>query len=99
MLEPESPPPISEDELRIKQELAEALRLKNFVRAELLARQAKRPDQEIKELQKKALHQFIVEFRNAEGVIALTQEYQFHQSRIKKLFPGANSSIGRDKTI
>lgn len=83
MLGPESPPQINnEDEPRIKQELEEALRLKNFVRAELLARQLKRPEQEIKELQKKALHQFIVEFRNAEGVLALAKEYQFTKEEL-----------------
>ncbi len=77
MLAPESPlPSINEEEQKIAQEFEEALRLKNFVRAELLARQLKKPDKEIKELQKKALYQFIVEFRNAEGVLALAQEYK-----------------------
>lgn len=77
MLAPPSPPPsTNEEEQKIAQEFEEALRLKNFVRAELLARQLAKPDQEIKELQKKGLHQFIVEFRNAEGVLALAQEYK-----------------------
>lgn len=84
---PESLPQINnEDEPSIEQELAEALRLKNFVRAALLAWQLKRPDQEIKELQKKALHQFIVEFRNAEGVLALAQEYQFTKVELASFF-------------
>lgn len=46
-------PQINKEELKIKQELEAALRYKNFVRAELLARQLKKPDHEIKELQKK----------------------------------------------
>lgn len=86
MSEPESLPPISEDEPRIKQELAEALRLKNFVRAASLAQQLNRPDHEIKELQKKALYQFIGEFRNAEGVLALAQEYQLPKEELRSFF-------------
>lgn len=75
-------PQINKEELKIKQELEAALRYKNFVRAEVLARQLKKPDHEIKELQKKALHQFIVEFRNAEGVLALAQEYKFTKEEL-----------------
>jgi len=82
LLTPESLPPSINELQKIKQELEEALRLKNFVRAEFLARQFERPNQEIKELQKKALQQFIVEFRNAEGVLALAKEYKFSKEEL-----------------
>lgn len=87
MLAPQSPPPsINKEEQKIVREFEEALRLKNFVRAELLARQLKKPHQEIKELQKKALQQFILEFRNAEGVLALAQEYKLTPAELGSFF-------------
>lgn len=84
-LRPESlPPQINEEEAKIRQELEEALKLKNFVRAEFLARQLHRPAEEIKELRQKALQQFIVEFRNPEGFLTLAQEYQLSEQELSQ---------------
>ncbi len=83
---PSLPPSPNKEELPLTPELKEALQKRNFVLAELLARRLQWPEAKLKELQKKALQQFIVEFRNPEGTAALAQEYQLTKEELKDLF-------------
>lgn len=99
MPQPQSPQPTNDDQKvqKIGQEFEEALKKKNYVRAELLARQLGRPEPELKELQRKALQQFIVEFRNPEGVLTLAQEYKISKEELGQLFSDLLSLLASSK--
>ena len=44
-----------------------------------------KPEQRTKELQETTLKQYITEFRNAQGAIALAQEFRFSEDQIDRL--------------
>jgi hypothetical protein len=71
--------------VRPLRELEEAIRNKSYARAEKIARTLGIPSDEIRELQKKAIRQFIVEFRNPQGAMALAEEYSFGKEDVKEL--------------
>jgi hypothetical protein len=66
-------------------ELEEAVQDKNYVRAVRIAESFGKPAGEIKELQQKAFEQFIIEFRNPQGAIALAEEYHFVREDVDRL--------------
>ncbi|MFB3887440.1 MAG: hypothetical protein ACE144_19650 [Thermodesulfobacteriota bacterium] len=66
-------------------ELEEAVRDKNYVRAARIAESIGKLAGEIKELQQKAVEQFIVEFRNPRGAMALVEEYHFNREDVGHL--------------
>jgi hypothetical protein len=66
-------------------ELEEAVQDKNYVRAVRIAESIGKPSDEIKELQQKAFEQFIIEYRNPQGAIALAEEYRFNGKDIEQL--------------
>lgn len=71
-----------EDTLR---EFEEAIKGKNYIRAEMLAKSLQRSTEEIRELQHKAVKQLIIEHRNPEGAVALAEEYHFTREDIERL--------------
>ncbi len=66
-------------------EFEEAIRGKNYARAVAIAKSKGEPFQEIKDLQRKALKEFILESRNPQGACALLEEYQFNEKEIDQL--------------
>jgi len=69
-------------------ELEEAIQNKNFVRAVRIAESIGKSADEIKELQQKAFEQFIIEYRNPQGAIALAEEYHFAREDVDQLLRG-----------
>ncbi len=65
--------------------LAEAIERRNFVRAEYLARTLNRPQVEIQDLREKAFRQFVVEFRNPHGAIALAKAFNFTGEEVDQI--------------
>lgn len=66
-------------------ELEEAIQGKNYVRAVRIAESIGKPAGEIRELQQKAIEQFIIEYRNPQGAIALAEEYHFAREDLVQL--------------
>lgn len=66
-------------------EFEEAIREKNYARAVAIAESDGLPPQKIKDLQRKALKEFILESRNPQGANALLKEYQFNKEEINHL--------------
>jgi hypothetical protein len=69
-------------------ELEEAVQDRNYVRAVRIAESIGKPAGEIRELQQEAIKQFIVEFRNPQGAIALAEEYHFVREDVDQLLRG-----------
>ncbi len=66
-------------------EFEEALRRKNYARAVVMAKSKGKPPQEIKDLQRKALREFILESRNPQGANTLLEDYQFNKEEMEQL--------------
>lgn len=66
------------------QELDEEIKKGNYIRAEALSKILGRPENEIKELRKKAFKQFILEFRNYQGAYEIAKEFNFSKEDIDK---------------
>jgi hypothetical protein len=66
-------------------ELEEAIRDKNYARAVSIAESIAKPANEVEELQKEAIRQFIVEYRNPQGALALAEEYRFTREDLNQL--------------
>lgn len=66
-------------------ELGEAIQSSHYVRAVKIAESIGKPADEIKELQRRAIKEFIVEYRNPHGAIALAEEYHFSKEDMKRL--------------
>lgn len=79
-------------------EVEEALQ-KNYVRAVRIAESIGKPQGEIRELQREAIEQFIVEFRNPQGAIALAKEYHFVKEDLDQLFRGILEEAGEKKCL
>ncbi|MBW2057089.1 MAG: hypothetical protein JRJ26_06290 [Deltaproteobacteria bacterium] len=67
-------------------DLEEAVNRRNYLLAEELARRLNRPESEIRDLQEKAICQYVLEFRNPEGAVALADEFNFSQEDLRRLF-------------
>lgn len=66
-------------------EFEEAIREKNYARAVAIAESKGLPPQEVKDLKRKAVREFILESRNPQGSNALLKEYQFNKEEIDHL--------------
>jgi len=80
-------------------ELEEAIQNKNFVRAVKIAESIGKSADEIKEFQQEAIKQFIVEYRNPQGAIALAEEYHFAREDIDQLLRGILQEAGGKKDL
>ncbi len=66
-------------------EFEDALKGKNYARAVAIAESQGQPPQQIKDLQRKALKEFILENRNPQGAKALMEEYRIDKEEIDQL--------------
>jgi len=73
------------EEIDALRELEWAIQTRNYVRAVSIAESIGKPAGEIKELQQKSIEQFIIEYRNPQGAIALAEEYHFTRDGIDQL--------------
>ncbi len=80
-------------------ELAEALKTQNYTRAAWIAKLMKRPEEEIRSLQQKALKQYIVEYRNAKGVQTLLEEFQFSDMELERLVQSLLQEIRNEEAV
>ena len=71
------PDPSDDEKEQLLRDFKEAVEQRNFCRAEKIARTINQNEEEISALQKKAIRQFIIEYRNPQGAIALAEEYRF----------------------
>ena len=69
----------------LNREFAKALKNQNYTRAAWIAQVQNRPKEEIRALQEKALKQYIVEYRNAQAVQTLIEEYHFSNAELQHL--------------
>ena len=68
--------------------LREQVERGNYAAAASMAEQLEKPTERIKELQEAAIKQYITEYRNASGAMALVQEYRFTDDEIDRLLEG-----------
>lgn len=81
------------------QELDEEIKKGNYIRAEALSKTLKRPENEIKELRKKAFKQFILEFRNYQGAYEIAKEFNFSKEDIDKFIDEAIKEAEEKKIL
>jgi hypothetical protein len=65
--------------------LKEQIEGRNYTAAVPIAQRLGEPQERIKELQEAAIKQYITEYRNAQGAIALAQEFRFTDDEIDRL--------------
>jgi len=80
-------------------ELEEAIQNKNYARAVRIAESIGKPAGEIRELQQKAFEQFMIEYRNPQGAIALAEEYHFAREDVDQLLRDILQEAGEKKTL
>ncbi len=74
------------EERELEASLSEHIERRNYAAAASIAQQLAEPQERIKELQEAAIKQYITEYRNARGAIALVQEFRFADDEIDRLF-------------
>ncbi len=82
----------------LHEEFDRALKNQNYIRAARIAQLQNRPEEEIRGLQEKALKQFIVEYRNAQGVQTLIKEYRFSHAEVERLVQSILEDIRNEET-
>ncbi len=65
--------------------MREHVERRNYTAAAFMAELLEEPKERVKELQEAAIKQHITEYRNAQGTIALAQEFQFTDDEINRL--------------
>ncbi len=65
--------------------MREQIERRNYTAAASIAERLEEPVEKIKELQEAAIKQYITEYRNAPGAIALAQEFRFTDDEIDRL--------------
>lgn len=68
--------------------LKEEVERGNYAAAASMAEQPEGPTERIREVQEAAIKQYITEYRNASGAMALVQEYRFTDDEIDRLLEG-----------
>ncbi|UCD71815.1 MAG: hypothetical protein JSW70_02140 [Syntrophobacterales bacterium] len=76
---------MEQEERELEASLREQIEQRNFTAAASMAERIEEPAERIKELQEAAIKQYITEYRNAQGVMALAQQYQFTDDEIDRL--------------
>ena len=67
---------------------------RNYAAAALMAERQGGPEERIKELQEAAIKQYITEYRNAQGAMALAQEFHFTNDEIDRLLEAIIEEVG-----
>ena len=65
--------------------LRELIEQRNYAAAASMAEEQGEPEERIRELQEAALKQYITEYRNAQGAMALAQEFRFTDEEIDRI--------------
>lgn len=73
------------EERELEASLREHIERGNYTAAVSIAEQLQEPKERIKELQEAAFKQYITEYRNGPGAIALAQEFRFTDDEIDRL--------------
>lgn len=73
------------EERELEASLREHIERGNYAAAVSIAEQLQEPKERIKELQEAALKQYITEYRNAQGAIAMAQEFRFTDEEIDRI--------------
>lgn len=73
------------EERDLEASLREEVERRNYAAAASLAQQLEKPTDTIRELQRAAIKQYITEYRNASGAMALVQEFQFTADEVGRL--------------
>lgn len=78
-----NPPKTGEDDVATA--LTKAIQAGNYLLAEGLARRLGRPENEIRDLQEKALEQYVLEFRNPQGSAALAEAFGLSEEDVRRV--------------
>ena len=73
------------DERELEASLREQVERRNYAAAVSMAERLEKPKESIKELQEAAIKQYITEYRNAQGAMALAHEFGFSDDEIDRL--------------
>ncbi len=73
------------EESELEALLREQIERRSYAAAVALAQQLGKPAESIKELQRAAIKQYMTEYRNAPGAMALVQEFQFTADELGQL--------------
>jgi hypothetical protein len=73
------------EERDLEASLREEVERRNYAAAASLAQQLQKPTEDIRELQRAAIKQYITEYRNAPGAMALVQEFQLTADEVSGL--------------
>jgi predicted nucleotidyltransferase len=68
--------------------LKEEVERGDYATAASMAEQLEKPGERVREVQEAAIKQYITEYRNASGAMALVQEYRFTDDEIDRLLEG-----------
>jgi hypothetical protein len=73
------------EERELEASLSERMERRNYAAAASVAQRLGKPAEAIKELQRAAIKQYITEYRNAPGAMALVQEFHFTADEVARL--------------
>jgi hypothetical protein len=76
---------VAVEERELEASLSEQMERRNYAAAASLAQRLGKPTEAIRELQRAAIKQYITEYRNASGAMALVQEFQFTADEVARL--------------
>ena len=76
---------IAVEEHELEASLSEQMERRNYAAAATLAQRLGKPAETIRELQGAAIKQYITEYRNASGTMALVQEFQFTADEVARV--------------
>ena len=73
------------EERDLEASLRDQIERRNYAAAASMAERMEEPAERMKELQEAAIKQYITEYRNGPGAMALAQEFQFSDDEIDRL--------------
>jgi len=82
------------EDRELEASLREHIERRNYAAAASVAERLEEPVERIRELQEAAVKQYITEYRNARGAIALVQEFRFTEDEIDRLFEAIVKEAG-----
>jgi len=69
----------------------------NYAAAVSLAERLEEPKERVKELQEAAIKQYITEYRNAQGAVALAQQFRFTDDEVDRLLEAILGEVKRSE--
>jgi hypothetical protein len=77
--------------------LREQIEQRNYAAAVSLAERLEEPKERVKELQEAAIKQYITEYRNAQGAVALAQQFRFTDDEVDRLLEAILGEVKRSE--